>query len=70
MSVDIQDLIRRAPGQNDRILLDRVSLTIPDGGFIALLGPSGAGKTTLLRAIAGLDASSSGTIAIAGRNIS
>ncbi|MEI6907714.1 ATP-binding cassette domain-containing protein, partial [Klebsiella pneumoniae] len=33
--------------------LDRISLDVRQGEFIALLGPSGCGKTTLLRAIAG-----------------
>jgi NitT/TauT family transport system ATP-binding protein len=37
------------------VVLGRLSLHLPDGEFIALLGPSGAGKTTLLRMLAGLD---------------
>jgi len=36
-------------------VLGRLSLHLPAGEFIALLGPSGAGKTTLLRMLAGLD---------------
>ncbi|MFN3847687.1 MAG: ABC transporter ATP-binding protein, partial [Paracoccaceae bacterium] len=42
--------------------VDGVSLTIPDGAFLALLGPSGSGKTTLLRLIAGLEVPDGGEI--------
>lgn len=41
-------------------------LTIADGEFITLFGPSGAGKTTLLRMIAGLEQPDSGTIHVDG----
>lgn len=44
--------------------LKRVSLTIADGEFVAVLGPSGCGKTTLLRTIAGFERLSSGSIRI------
>ena len=44
------------------IAVDRVGLTVPDGEIVAVLGPSGSGKTSLLRAIAGLEAISSGTV--------
>ena len=39
---------------------------VEDGEFVSLLGPSGCGKTTTLRCIAGLEASSAGTIRIGG----
>ena len=42
------------------------SLTIGDGEFIVLLGPTGAGKTTLLRLVAGLETADSGAITIGG----
>ena len=37
-----------------------VDLTVPDGAFVVLLGPTGAGKTTTLRLIAGLEAPDAG----------
>jgi len=46
-----------------RHVLRGVDLTIADGEFVSLVGPSGAGKTTLLRIIAGLDTAHSGSVA-------
>jgi len=48
--------------------LDDVSLEIPDGELVALLGPSGGGKTTLLRSIAGLEVPDSGKILFGGQD--
>ncbi|MCM2472089.1 ABC transporter ATP-binding protein [Rhizobium sp. CG5] len=44
-----------------------VSLTVREGGFLALLGPSGCGKTTVLRMIAGFEAPSEGSILLGER---
>ena len=44
-----------------------VSIDIADGEFVVIVGPSGCGKSTLLRMVAGLEAITAGTIAIAGR---
>lgn len=46
-----------------------VSLSVEDGAFVVLLGPTGAGKTTILRLIAGLEKPESGSIEIAGRQV-
>ncbi|MDQ3087753.1 MAG: ABC transporter ATP-binding protein [Acidobacteriota bacterium] len=56
-------------GAEDLTILDDVSLSIPDGQFVAVTGASGSGKSTLLGLIAGLDAPSSGAILIDGANV-
>src|SRR5205809_4222455 len=45
-----------------------VSLTVPSGEIVVLIGPTGAGKTTLLRLVAGLEKPDAGMITIDGRN--
>jgi len=51
------------------VALDDVSLTIPDGASVAILGKSGSGKSTLMHAISGLDKPEKGEIIIDGKNI-
>ena len=46
------------------IVLDDVSIEIPEGQLVVFAGPSGCGKSTLLRMLAGLDEPTSGTIRI------
>ena len=50
-------------------VLDRISLRIGRGEFVALLGPSGCGKSTLLRLVAGLDSPSAGGLFVEGKAI-
>jgi iron(III) transport system ATP-binding protein len=52
-----------------RAALDAVSFEIARGSLTTLLGPSGCGKTTMLRLIAGLEAPTSGSILIGGRDV-
>jgi multiple sugar transport system ATP-binding protein len=54
---------------DDTTALDDVSLTVPDGSFVVLLGPTGAGKTTILRMVSGLDAPDTGDIFIGGQSM-
>lgn len=50
----------------DTMAVDRITMTIPDGAFVVLLGPTGAGKTTTLRLIAGLEKPDQGDVLIDG----
>jgi putative ABC transport system ATP-binding protein len=51
-------------------VLDRVSITVPEGDFLGLMGPSGSGKSTLLNLLAGIDRPSRGAIRIGDTDIS
>jgi putative ABC transport system ATP-binding protein len=50
-------------------VLHEITLTIPEGKFVALCGPSGSGKTTLLNIIGGLDRPTSGRIIVGGEDL-
>lgn len=50
-------------------ILSGVDLAIGDGEFLGIIGPNGAGKTTLFNLLSGVLRPSSGTIALAGRDI-
>ena len=50
------------------VLMD-ITLDIPRGDFIALMGPSGSGKSTLLNLIAGIDKPDAGTLLVDGEDI-
>jgi putative ABC transport system ATP-binding protein len=50
-------------------ILHPLDLDVAEGQCLAIIGPSGSGKSTLLGLIAGLDSPSSGTISIAGQDI-
>jgi putative ABC transport system ATP-binding protein len=49
--------------------VDGVSINVPEGEFVALLGSSGSGKSSLLNLIAGLDSPTSGSVISAGKDL-
>ncbi|NYG59648.1 putative ABC transport system ATP-binding protein [Nocardioides daedukensis] len=70
-AVVVQDLgksFRRRDGETV-VALDGVTLSAPAGAITAVTGPSGAGKTTLLQCLAGLEKPDSGTVRIAGDDV-
>lgn len=61
--------LRRSYGTGARstTALDGVSLTVPEGGSVGIVGESGAGKSTLLRMLLGLEYPDSGEVRLRGR---
>jgi len=49
--------------------IDGIDLTVRDGEFVVLLGPTGAGKTTTLRVVAGLERPEAGRVSIGGSDV-
>jgi putative ABC transport system ATP-binding protein len=56
-------------GSEDIHVLSNLSLQVPAGEFLALMGPSGSGKSTLLNLIGGLDRPTKGTVEVAGERV-
>ena len=57
------------PGPRPRTVFDGISLDVPRGMMVAILGESGVGKSTLLNLIAGLEHPDAGTVVIAGSEL-
>ena len=57
-------------GEARVVALDSASLVVGRGEFVAIMGPSGSGKSTLLHCLAGLDTPTSGSVFIAGQDLS
>jgi iron(III) transport system ATP-binding protein len=64
--IEFRDVTKR---YGDVVAVNNVSFDIGAGTLVTLLGPSGCGKTTILRMLAGLELPSSGTIRIAGEDV-
>ena len=69
-AVSAVDLHRRY-GEGDAAVdaLRGVTLDVPNGRFVAVMGPSGSGKSTLMHLLAGLDRPTSGSVAIGGLDL-
>ena len=63
---NISRIYSRKQSNEDVVALDNINLTLPETGFISILGASGSGKTTLLNIIGGIDTPTSGNMIVDG----
>src|SRR5258708_834831 len=69
--IELQDVTKSYKRDAIEIpVLERVSISVPEGDFLGLMGPSGSGKSTLLNLLAGIDRPTRGTIRIGDTEIS
>jgi energy-dependent translational throttle protein EttA len=61
MVIEVEGL---AKGYGDRLLMDKLSFSLPRGGIVGIIGPNGAGKTTLFRMLTGTEKPDAGTIRV------
>ena len=64
---ELKDLSKRyTRGKESITIFEELTMSIPQGDFIAIMGPSGSGKTTLLNLLGGIDRPSSGSVECEG----
>ena len=64
--IDLHRVTKQFAGKRQVTALQEVTLTIPRGEMVSIIGPSGSGKSTLLNLIGGLDRPSSGGVSVDG----
>ncbi len=60
----VVDVDRLTKGFGDRVLIENLSFSLPQGGIVGVIGPNGVGKTTLMKMIMGDEQPDSGTIKV------
>src|SRR4051812_15938247 len=70
-ALELHDVTRvyGTPGDGGRAALTGVSLLVPEGRVVAIVGRSGSGKSTLLHLAAGIDTPTSGRVLVMGRDL-
>lgn len=69
--VEIRNVDKAFQRDSERVeIFTALNLDIEEGSFTALMGPSGSGKSTLLNLVAGLDRPTSGSVRVAGAEVS
>ncbi len=64
-AIECRDLTVRL---NDRLVLDKITFSVPSGVFLAIVGPNGSGKSTLIKTLLGLWKPASGSVRVFGKS--
>ncbi len=70
MTTNLLEIAGLEVRMGEQIILDGVSLHVPQGGIVTVLGSNGVGKTTLMRAVSGVYRATAGSIRFEGHEIS
>jgi ABC-type lipoprotein export system ATPase subunit len=68
-TIELRHVTKQFASKRDVVALDAVSVAIPRGQMVAIIGPSGSGKSTLLNLVGGLDRPTSGEVIIDGASL-
>ncbi len=68
--IALDAVTKQFAGKRDVVALDAITLSIPRGEMVSIIGPSGSGKSTLLNLVGGLDRPTSGHVSIDDERLS
>src|SRR5258708_38148844 len=67
--IELRHVSKQFAGKRDVTALDDLSLSIPRGEMVSIVGPSGSGKSTLLNLLGGLDRPTTGNVIVDGQSL-
>jgi putative ABC transport system ATP-binding protein len=68
-AIELDRVSKHFAGKRDETAHEAVTLAIPRGEMVAIIGPSGSGKSTLLNLVGGLDRATDGTVRVDGETL-